>query len=214
MIPIGTCVSDPDFVWKPAFPAPRPAVVYREEVMRAPASASRNARPARGRDRGPQRTARVNAERWEVAGSSLRARAGAEPEERMRLISFSMTTAAFLEGRKSVTRRVGWKNVRPGDRLMAIEKGQGLKKGEKVRRLGEIEVVSVRRERLDAITAEDVAREGLDGATTPDEFIRRFAEGNKFARGDTQITRIEFRKVEAMAPGCEPPKREGEPCSS
>lgn len=117
----------------------------------------------------------------------------------MRLISFSMTTAAFVEGRKTVTRRVGWVNLRPGDRLMAVEKGQGLKKGEKVVRLGEIEVVSVRQERLDAITAEDVAREGLDGATTPDDFVRLFCKGNKFARGDTQVTRIEFRKVESAS---------------
>lgn len=58
----------------------------------------------------------------------------------MRLISFSMTEGAFVAGTKTVTRRLGWTKLTPGTRLMAVNKAMGLKRGEKPRRLGEIEV--------------------------------------------------------------------------
>lgn len=112
----------------------------------------------------------------------------------MRLISFSMTRDAFLNGSKTVTRRLGWKGVKAGDRLMAVEKGQGLKKGEKVKRLGEIKIVSVRREPLDAITAEDVVLEGFPNMT-PADFIRFFAIGHGMGDTSAEVTRIEFRRV-------------------
>lgn len=112
----------------------------------------------------------------------------------MRIISFSMTTEAFLLGRKTVTRRTGWKTLKPGDHLMAVEKAMGLKKGETVRRLGEIEVVSVRREPLNAITAEDVVREGFPNMT-PADFVRFFCAGHGFQDETREVTRIEFRKV-------------------
>lgn len=69
----------------------------------------------------------------------------------MRNMSFSLTTKQFIDGSKTVTRRLGWKFLKPGDRVMACEKCQGLKKGEKVKRLGEIEIINVTRERLDCI---------------------------------------------------------------
>lgn len=116
----------------------------------------------------------------------------------MRLMSFSMTVDAFLDGRKTVTRRLGWKTLKPGERLVAVEKAQGLKKGEKVRRLGEIEVVDVRRERLDALEIDEVgrlevAREGFD-LISPTEFVHLFAKANG-CRTDAHVTRIEFRRV-------------------
>lgn len=111
----------------------------------------------------------------------------------VRNISFSMTKEAFLNGTKDVTRRLGWKNLKAGDRLMAVEKSQGLKKGEKIKRLGPIEVVSVHCEALDTITKDDVVREGFPDLW-PSQFIARFA----FAQGilpGAVITRIEFRRV-------------------
>lgn len=116
----------------------------------------------------------------------------------MKLISFAMTTEAFLAGRKTVTRRIGWKGVRPGDQLMAVEKSRGLKKGEKVRRLGVIQVLSVRREPLAAITSADVVREGF-GATPPEVFIRMFGEATRCSSAD-QVTRIEFRRLPELKP--------------
>ena len=65
-----------------------------------------------------------------------------------RHMSFSMTTAQFRARTKTVTRRFGWWFLKPGDLVMGVEKSQGLKKGEKVVRLGLIRIVSVRTEPL------------------------------------------------------------------
>jgi hypothetical protein len=64
----------------------------------------------------------------------------------MRLMSFSLTTPQILARTKTVTRRMGWTFLRPGDLVQAIEKGQGLKKGEHVKRLAVLRIVDVRRE--------------------------------------------------------------------
>ena len=70
----------------------------------------------------------------------------------MRMMSFALTERQLMDGSKTVTRRIGWRDLKPGARLLAVRKAMGLKPGEKVQPLCEIEVVSVRRERLDAIT--------------------------------------------------------------
>lgn len=118
----------------------------------------------------------------------------------MRLISFSLTEKSFLDGRKTVTRRLGWLGLKPGARLMGVDKAMGLKPGQRPRHLGEIEVLSVRRERLDAITAEDVAAEdvaaeAVEGVTTPEAFVAGFCRAMKGCTPETLVTRIEFRKV-------------------
>lgn len=73
---------------------------------------------------------------------------------------------------------------------MAIEKGQGLKKGEHVVQLGKIQVKSVRFEILAAISPADVAKEGFPGMTSL-QFIIMFCEHNK-CDSDDIVTRIEF----------------------
>ena len=108
-------------------------------------------------------------------------------------MSFSMTTAQFRARTKTVTRRLGWKTAKAGDRVMGIEKGMGLKKGEKQVTLGEIELTDVRRERLDAITAEDCAREGFP-EMKPADFIA-FACKAFRCKPDTVVTRLEFVHV-------------------
>lgn len=117
----------------------------------------------------------------------------------MRLISFSMTVAAFLENRKTVTRRLGWRTLRAGDVLMGVEKAQGLKRGEKVRRLGALEVVSVRREPLAAILDEEggTTAEGFPDLTAPG-FVELFCAANGCGE-DTPVTRIEFRRCSEPA---------------
>lgn len=50
----------------------------------------------------------------------------------MRNISFALTTPQFKSRSKDVTRRIGWWFLKPGDVVMGVEKGMGLKKGEKV----------------------------------------------------------------------------------
>lgn len=107
-----------------------------------------------------------------------------------RSMSFHLTERAFVTGLKTVTRRLGWLDAREGDRLMAVRKAMGLRKGEKQHPLGPIRVVSVRRERLDTITAEDVRREGFEDMS-PEEFVAFFCKANKCEPG-ALVTRIEF----------------------
>jgi hypothetical protein len=116
----------------------------------------------------------------------------------MRHMSFSLTTPQFLDGTKSVTRRLGWNNLRPGALVMAVEKAQGLRRGEKVRKLGVIRIVSVRRERLHQITQRDVVREGFSDWTCA-EFIEMFCRANRCDRL-AEVNRIEFEHVEEGTP--------------
>lgn len=112
----------------------------------------------------------------------------------MRLMSFFLTTPQFLDGSKDVTRRLGWKNAKAGDQVEAIRKGQGLKKGEKVERLGGIEFVSVKREALAEIVnyPDDCRREGFP-AMRPKEFVEMFC--HQKCTPATIITRIEFKRI-------------------
>ncbi|OMC07091.1 hypothetical protein A5734_03735 [Mycolicibacterium fortuitum] len=72
----------------------------------------------------------------------------------------------------------------------------GRKKGEPLVRIVDVEVVSVRRERLDAITFAEVAREGFPDMT-PREFVAFFCDSHKGCRPDSVVTRIEWRYVDA-----------------
>jgi len=107
-----------------------------------------------------------------------------------RNISFQLTTEQFRNRTKTVTRRAGWRNLQIGEVLNAVEKSQGLKKGEKVVKLGQIRVVGFRLEPLKAITKEDVAREGFPHLE-PYEFIQRFFTHSGITP-ETTISRIEF----------------------
>jgi hypothetical protein len=122
----------------------------------------------------------------------------------MRNMSFIMTTEAFRDGSKTVTRRLGWWNLKRGDRFMGVVKGMGLKKGEHIVRLHPAEVVSVRRTPLDCITIRDVLLEGFPDMG-PEEFIQRFLEHNaakcKKDGRYTEVNRIEFKHL-SLCPGC------------
>jgi hypothetical protein len=112
----------------------------------------------------------------------------------MRAMSFMLTTQQILDETKDVTRRDGWEFLKSGDRLRAVEKAMGLKKGQKQRVLKLIEVVSVNREELRVITANDCRREGLPNLT-PAEFVSMFCRSHKGCTASTVITRIEFKYV-------------------
>lgn len=117
----------------------------------------------------------------------------------MRMMSFALTERQLMDGTKTVTRRTGWANLQPGTRLLAVRKAMGLKAGEKVQVLCEVDVVSVRREALCCIDAEDCAREGFPHLT-PADFIAFFTAKVKTPGmgrhiSEITVTRIEFRKV-------------------
>lgn len=118
-----------------------------------------------------------------------------------RNISFALTTPQFLDGSKDVTRRMGWLHLKAGDTLCAVKKGMGLKPGEKIERFGMIRVMNVRRERLDSITAPDVRREGFPGMT-PSEFVTFFCRSHKDCTPASEVTRIEFVRLEQETEEC------------
>jgi hypothetical protein len=62
----------------------------------------------------------------------------------MRLISFSLTTRQVRDGSKTVTRRLGWADLKPGERLQACVKCMGIPKGGHVEKIRVIECVSNR----------------------------------------------------------------------
>ena len=113
----------------------------------------------------------------------------------MRNISFALTTEQIRNRTKTVTRRLGWKDLKPGTLLQPVVKSQGLKKGEKVQKIGRpIRVVSVERAPLNAITPQDVHLEGFPQLTVPD-FVAMFKRSHGGCRADTVVTRIEFSYV-------------------
>ncbi len=111
-----------------------------------------------------------------------------------RNMSFSLTTEQMRRREKTVTRRIGWAFLRDGDVLWAVEKAQGLKKGEKVKRICLISVVFQRWEPLNSITKDDCVREGFP-EMAPDEFVEMFCRANKWTP-NKQVNRIEFRYIE------------------
>lgn len=112
----------------------------------------------------------------------------------MRNISFSLTTPQFRDRTKTVTRRLGWAQVKPGDRLCAVVKGMGLKPGEKVERLGIIEIVDVRSEQIAAMTDADCAREGFPEMLAA-QFVAMFCQ-NMRCDPSRIVQRIEFKYID------------------
>lgn len=119
----------------------------------------------------------------------------------MRNISFQLTTEQIKARTKDVTRRLGWLNLKKGDRLQGCKKCMGRKHGEPLERLAVVEVVAVRREPLGAISKPDVIREGFPDLT-PAEFVEFFCRTHKDpltkkqATSETIVTRIEFKYVD------------------
>ena len=108
-------------------------------------------------------------------------------------MSVSLTEDAVRDRRKTVTRRLGWTFLKPGDHLTLCRKVMGRKPGEPLVRIAEVEVVSVRREPLNAITMGDVVREGFAAAWyTPLWFVQFFTDhmGGDYRQ---EVTRIEWR---------------------
>jgi hypothetical protein len=117
-----------------------------------------------------------------------------------RYISFMLTQPQIRARTKTVTRRMGWKDLKPGTLLMAAEKCQGLGKGGKIKRLGLIRVTCVRRERLDEMLnntgwgALECKAEGFPDMT-PSAFVAFFCHSHKGCTPSSEVTRIQFEYV-------------------
>ncbi|WP_433622756.1 hypothetical protein [Nocardia sp. CA-120079] len=110
-------------------------------------------------------------------------------------MSVSLTEPQVQARTKTVTRRLGWQMLRGGDRLTLCRKVMGRKPGEPLVRITDVEVVSIRREPLDAIEPDDVAAEGFPQMSPP-EFIDFFRASHRGCTPSTDVTRIEWRYLD------------------
>lgn len=117
-----------------------------------------------------------------------------------RLMSVAFTEAAVRARIKTVTRRAGWLKLQPGDYLTLCRKVIGRKPGEALVRIVDVEVVSVRREPLNAITPAEVALEGFPDME-PREFIQRFFVDAQGMQPSDEVTRIEWRYLDEVPRG-------------
>jgi hypothetical protein len=109
-------------------------------------------------------------------------------------MSYSMTTEQYRNRTKTVTRRQGWDFLQPGEVFMGIEKGMGLKKGEKVVKLGPARVVAIERRLIWDIDQADCIAEGFPHLT-PAEFVAMYCKHNRVTPGDT-CNRIVFEHLD------------------
>lgn len=126
-------------------------------------------------------------------------------------MSFALTTQQILTRTKTVTRRTGWTFLKPGDRIRAVRKAMGLKKGEKVEQLAVLRVVDVRQEPLQAMLDDvaygfaEVAAEGFGNTPQlccPDEWVPWFCATHR-CEPSTAVTRIAFKYETAPPAGFE-----------
>lgn len=110
-----------------------------------------------------------------------------------RNMSFFTTVEQVRNKTKTVTRRLGWWFLKPGDILNAAEKCQGLKKGEKIKIICQIRVANTHMEPLIKITIADVIKEGFPDMDQID-FAAMFIASNKCDL-HTEINRIEFEYI-------------------
>lgn len=120
----------------------------------------------------------------------------------MRNISFALTTNQIMDGTKTVTRRLGWVNVKPGQQLRPVRKCMGLRPGEKVEVLRDpLTILSVRREPLRAMLDDleygihECELEGFGEHPDyrwPSAFVTMFCATHKGCSPETMVTRLEF----------------------
>lgn len=118
-------------------------------------------------------------------------------------MSFALRAAALRARTASVTRRLGWRDLRPGTVLRAVEKGLCLQSGDTLQTLAYIRVVDVRIEPLQrlewdsAYGLEECRHEGLSDhpiLCEPSAYVQFFCRlyGCDAA---TFVTRIQFEYV-------------------
>lgn len=130
-----------------------------------------------------------------------------------RLMSVSHTEAQVRNRSKTVTRRLGWKTLKQGDRLTLCKKVMGRRRRcvdcqhggcpvcggdgyivEPLYRLADVEVTAAFREPLSVVTPSDVAAEGFPDWTVQ-QFIDFYCATFKVTP-ETIVTRIEWRYLE------------------
>lgn len=114
-----------------------------------------------------------------------------------KMMSFRLTIPQMRDQSKTLTTRMPetWKTLMPGTKLWAVEQVMGLKKGDKVTRIGIIRVTRVCIEPLDQMTNNDCVLEGFP-EMVPAQFIQMLSEhyGYKFC-AETFVRRIWFEHL-------------------
>lgn len=116
-----------------------------------------------------------------------------------RNMSFALTTAACRNYEKTVTRRNGWWDVKPGEIIQQVEKGMGLAKGETVKKIHQIQIIGTRSEAINELVLLDrpeygpaeMILEGFPGRD-PMDFVNMYCAHNK-CHNRVIVNRIEFR---------------------
>lgn len=111
-----------------------------------------------------------------------------------RNMSFMLTTQQMYEKTKTHTIRDGWWNLKPGEVINAVEKCQGLKKGEKIVRICQIRIVDTKRSSLLYVTSDLCVMEGFP-ELTPVEFADMFIRLNGKVGLTTPLNFIEFEYI-------------------
>ena len=111
----------------------------------------------------------------------------------MRNMSFALTEDQISKKKKTVTRRLRWKNIEVGELIQAVDRVMGFKRGQHPKKLTVIRIVSHRWEPLNEITIDEVRKEGFPNMTI-EEFIEGFCK--KFhCNPQTLVHVIEFEYV-------------------
>jgi hypothetical protein len=121
----------------------------------------------------------------------------------MRHMSFALTVEPMKRHEKGCTRRYGWDDIKVGELIQAVERCQGLKKGEHVKKLDIIRVTAERWEPLTQMVEfpeygkAEVILEGFP-TMSPSEFVLMVAKHNK-KEPYQMVHRIQFEYVEGQA---------------
>lgn len=110
-----------------------------------------------------------------------------------RNMSFAMTIDAMRNKSKTVTRRFGWWNLKPGNIVNAVEKSMGIKKGEKIKVIGQIRILATEPTALDEIDKADCTAEGFPNMA-PAEFVSMLCDHYKI-QSDKICNRIFFEHL-------------------
>lgn len=114
-------------------------------------------------------------------------------------MSFALTPEPYKSGRKTVTRRNGWKHIKIGKIYNGVDRVMGFKKGERPMIFGQHVPIDSRWEPLRRMLDDleygkrEVIREGFP-KMTPIEFVEMYCRHNK-CTPDDEVNRIEFRRV-------------------
>ena len=108
-------------------------------------------------------------------------------------MSFMLTTEQIRNKTKTVTRRLGWWFLKPGDIVNACVKCQGLKKGEKIKKICQIRILNTGATILEEMNKEECVKEGFP-KLSPYDFVSMFMVKMKIDI-DEEVNRIEFEYV-------------------